>query len=188
MKNRLVLIILLLAGAILFAGCTMPKTTPTTPAPTTATTVPPVDTIQSVPNPNYGLILVDARGMTLYYFAKDTPGAGTSVCTGTCLSTWPAFSPPAILVVPPLEASNFATFTRADGGKQTTYRGWPLYYYSGDARRGDTNGYGINNVWYVMGSSGVVTLAPTIPTPAPATTIKTTVPTTTRSSWGGGGY
>ena len=182
-------ILLLLAGAILFAGCTLPKTTPTTPVPTPATTVPPVDTIQSVPHPNYGLILVDARGMTLYYFAKDTPGAGTSVCTGTCLSTWPAFSTSPILVVPPLEASNFATFTRADGGKQTTYLGWPLYLYSGDTRPGDTNGHGINNVWYVMGSSGVVTLAPTttVATPAPATTKPTTVRTTAPSSYGGGG-
>jgi predicted lipoprotein with Yx(FWY)xxD motif len=187
MKHRLIILgLLLLTGAILFAGCTMPKTTPTTPAPTTATTVPRVDTIQSVPNPNYGLILVDARGMTLYYFAKDTPGAGTSVCTGTCLSTWPAFHASAILVVPPLEASNFATITRADGGKQTTYLGWPLYYYSGDTNRGDTKGYGINNVWYVISSSGVVTLAPTTPVPVPATTIKTTVSTTTRSSYGGG--
>jgi predicted lipoprotein with Yx(FWY)xxD motif len=189
MKNRLVLIILLLAGAILFAGCTMPKSTPVTPAPTTTIPTPLPDTVKVATNPQYGQILTDAKGMTLYYFARDTPFAQTSACTGACLALWPAFGESGAVVSPPLQAADFGVITRADNNKkQVIYKGWPLYYYTPDTAPGDTKGYGINKVWFVMNPQGVVTLAPTISTPAPATTIKTTVPTTTRSSWGGGGY
>jgi predicted lipoprotein with Yx(FWY)xxD motif len=31
----------------------------------------------------------------------------------------------------------------------TTYKGWPLYYYAGDASPGDVNGDGLNNLWFV---------------------------------------
>jgi predicted lipoprotein with Yx(FWY)xxD motif len=175
-------LLLLLAGVILFAGCTQGQTPPTTPTPATPTPLP--DTIRVVANPLYGQILVDANEMTLYYFARDTPGSGTSACTGTCLGIWPAFDAPVVTVSPPLQATDFGEFTRPDGSKQTVYMGWPLYYYSADTAPGDTNGYGINLVWYVMSPTGVVTLTPT---PAPATTIPTNVKTTA-PSYGGGGY
>jgi predicted lipoprotein with Yx(FWY)xxD motif len=182
-KIAYTVILLLLAGQIFFAGCAQPQAPPVTPTPVTPTPVP--DTIKVVANPLYGQILVDANGMTLYYFVRDTPGYGTSVCTGTCLGIWPAFDAPGVRVSSPLKPADFGEFTRADGGKQTTYRGWPLYSYSGDKAPGDTTGYGFNKVWYVMGTGGVVTLTPT---PAPATTIPTTVRTTATPYYGGGGY
>jgi len=193
-------ILLLLAGVILLAGCTQPQTLPApTPAPTTPATLP--DTIKAVANPQYGQILVDANGMTLYYFARDTPFAQTSACSGACLALWPAFGESGAVVSSPLQAADFGVITRADNGrKQVIYKGWPLYYYAPDTAPGETKGYGINNVWYVMGTGGVVTLSAT---PAPATTIPTTarttaptmsVPTTvklivpTTVSYGSGGY
>lgn len=48
-----------------------------------------------------------------------------------------------------LEESNFGSVTRPDGSSQTTYLGWPLYYYEGDGQPGSINGDGINDVWYV---------------------------------------
>lgn len=186
-KIAYTVILLLLAGVILIAGCTQPQTTPTTPAPTPApaTPTPVPDTIKVITNPQYGQILVDANGMTLYYFAKDAPGYGTSVCTGACIALWPAFDAQAVTVSPPLNAADFGEFTRSDGNKQTVYMGWPLYYYSVDKAPGDTNGYGFNNLWYVMSPTGVVTLAPTTTI---ATTRPTTVPTTVYYGGGGGGY
>jgi predicted lipoprotein with Yx(FWY)xxD motif len=176
-------ILLLLAGLIFFAGCAQPQVKPVTPTPVTPTPVP--DTIKLVSNPLYGQILVAPNGMTLYYFAKDTAGSGASVCTGSCLGIWPAFHASSVKVSTPLRATDFGEFTRADGGKQTTYLGWPLYYYSADKAAGDTNGYGFNKLWYVMSPTGIVTLTPT---PAPATTIPTTVRTTATPYYGGGGY
>jgi len=186
-KIAYTVIFLLLAGLILFAGCSQPQTTPaTTPVPATPTPKP--DTVQVVANPQYGQILVDANGMTLYYFLKDTPGAGTSACTGACIGLWPAFSAPTIQVTLPIQASAIGSITRPDGTTQTTYMGWPLYYYSGDKNPGDTNGYDFNKLWYVISPNGVVTLAPTTTV---ATTVPTTRPTTVPTTvphYGGGGY
>jgi predicted lipoprotein with Yx(FWY)xxD motif len=189
MKKIAYTVILLLAGMILFSGCSQPQTTPTTPvpAPAPATPTPMPDTVQVVANPQYGQILVDANGMTLYYFLRDTPGAGTSACTGACIGIWPVFNAATIQVTLPIQASAFGTINRTDGTKQTTYMGWPLYYYSGDKVPGDTNGYGFNKLWYVISPTGVVTLAPTTTI---ATTVPTTMPTTvpTTRYYGGGGY
>ena len=33
--------------------------------------------------------------------------------------------------------------------KRTTYKGWPLYYFSSDVNPGDFKGEGVNNVWFV---------------------------------------
>ena len=188
MKNRIFIMgLLLLAGAILFAGCTQPQTGPTTPVPTTtASTATPAPTtpasvtytITVVSNPQYGEILADANGRTLYYFLKDTPNSGMSACTGACPGIWPAFSAGNIQVSEPLRASNFGTITLSGGTVQTTYLGWPLYYYSGDTAPGDTKGYGVLNIWYVMAPAGVVTMTPTTTIPTATPTI---APTTTSS-------
>jgi predicted lipoprotein with Yx(FWY)xxD motif len=180
------LILFLLAGLILVAGCAQsqaPTPAPTTAAPTQVTPTPVPDTIGVTTNPQYGPILTDANGKTLYYFTKDTPGSGTSVCTLGCPGAWPPFNAADIRVSPPLQASDFGTITRADGTKQTTWKGWPLYYYAADTAAGDTKGYGINGFWYMIAPTGVVTLSPTTTI---ATTRPTTVPTTYYSS--GGGY
>ena len=186
MKKIAYSLLLLLAGVILFAGCTVPRTTPVTPAPTTAAPLP--DTVRASYDPNLGQYLVNADGYTLYYFLKDTPNAGTSACTGSCISLWPAFSTATIQVSSPLMASDFGTITRSDGTMQTTYKGWPLYRYSNDAAPGSATGNGYNNLWYVMSAGGVVTLAPTTTV---ATTVPTTRPTTVPTTvyyGGGGGY
>ena len=141
-KFSLLFIILILCGAVLLAGCTQqppgpPKTT--TPAPT-----PVPDTVRVASNPQYGSILVDSGGKTLYYFTKDTPGNGLSACYNQCVVIWPVFRAESLRVSPPLSAADFGEITRATGEKQTTFKGWPLYYYQGDAAPGETKGYGLN--------------------------------------------
>ncbi|HUX50359.1 MAG TPA: hypothetical protein VMW73_06145 [Spirochaetia bacterium] len=91
--------------------------------------------------------LTDSHGMTLYYFTKDV--AGNSECTGGCLGLWPAFNAGTIDVPASLNASDFGTITRADGTQQTTYQGWPLYYFAKDAQPGDMNGQNFHGIWFV---------------------------------------
>jgi len=99
-------------------------------------------------------ILTDDKGVTLYHDIQDWPTSTKAPykpytkCTGACSDTWPAFYAENIKVSPPLKAGDFMMFTRPDGKKQIAYRGWPLYYYTGDIKPGDTNGQEIGNIWY----------------------------------------
>jgi predicted lipoprotein with Yx(FWY)xxD motif len=95
-----------------------------------------------------GTYLVDDAGKTLYWFTKDSPG--TSACAGPCVEKWPLFDCANPEVGPGLTAAEFKTITREDGKNQSTFRGYPLYYWMGDDAAGDTNGQGINGVWFVI--------------------------------------
>ena len=95
-----------------------------------------------------GNILTDAKGMTLYWFVKDS--TGKSACMGGCLEKWPIYFRPQVAPLQGLDAADFGTITRDDGILQTTFRGYPLYYFFKDGMAGDTNGQGVNNVWYVI--------------------------------------
>jgi len=95
-----------------------------------------------------GSYLVDAKGMTLYWFKKDSPGK--SACAGPCVEKWPIYFRDAVAAGEGTKPEDFGTITREDGKKQTTFRGYPLYYWVGDKAKGDTSGQGVNNVWYVI--------------------------------------
>jgi plastocyanin len=49
-----------------------------------------------------------------------------------------------------LPASDIGSITRSDGSKQSTYKGYPLYYFVKDTEHGDTNGQNVNKVWFVI--------------------------------------
>jgi predicted lipoprotein with Yx(FWY)xxD motif len=95
-----------------------------------------------------GNYLVDGAGATLYYFAKDS--AGMSACTGDCLKAWPAFTASAIIAPSAVNASDFGAITRDDGTAQVTFKGYPLYYWMKDKKRGDVTGQGVGKAWYVV--------------------------------------
>jgi predicted lipoprotein with Yx(FWY)xxD motif len=139
-----ILVFVVICTAVI-AGCTQQLPVAQTPQPTAI----PAPTIMTTAS-SLGTILVDAQGKTLYYFANDIPATGTSSCYGQCAIVWPIFSTDTITVSPPLVASDFSSITRTDGKKQTTYRGWPLYYYQADAQRGDVKGENVNRVWFVV--------------------------------------
>jgi len=85
-----------------------------------------------------------SNGMTVYAFAKDVANSGTSACTATCITTWPALTV-AAGTTPTVGAGatgTIGTITRPDsnGTLQVTYNGVPLYFFSGDHAVGDSNG------------------------------------------------
>jgi predicted lipoprotein with Yx(FWY)xxD motif len=98
-------------------------------------------------NASLGSFLVDDKGMTLYIFKNDTPGAST--CSGSCATNWP----PLTAQVAPTGGTGvtgaFALITRSDGTQQVTYKGMPLYYFAGDKAAGDTKGQGVGGLWLV---------------------------------------
>ena len=107
-----------------------------------------------------GVILVNAKGRTLYTFAKDQRRHVT--CTGKCATYWP-----------PLKAKSAGKPTGAGavkskllgadmspaGGEVVTYNKWPLYTYLGDGGAGQANGQDISQEggkWYVITPSGAL--------------------------------
>jgi predicted lipoprotein with Yx(FWY)xxD motif len=104
-----------------------------------------------------GNYLTDGSGRALYLYSKDFPAASgaaastaVSNCSGGCLTAWPVFHADAIAPGPGLNAADFGELTRSDGTKQTTFHGWPLYYFASDAQATDTKGEGVGNVWFVL--------------------------------------
>ena len=128
---------------------------------TTGSAARNVSAVKVVKNPKLGKqVLVTRRGFTLYSLSAETHGR--FICTDkTCLSAWTP------LVVPagtkPTGAAKLATIRRPDGRTQVSYRGLPLYSFSGDRKPGDTNGNGFKDV----GTWGVATLTAT-KSPPPA--------------------
>jgi predicted lipoprotein with Yx(FWY)xxD motif len=94
-----------------------------------------------------GSYLVDAKGMALYTFKKDSPGK--SACVDKCVAIWPLYYQEKVGVSGDLKASDFATIAREDGQKQTTYKGMPLYYFAEDKAAGETKGQGFKEVWFL---------------------------------------
>jgi predicted lipoprotein with Yx(FWY)xxD motif len=89
-----------------------------------------------------GTIVVDGRGRTVYEFANDT--GSRSTCNGECASDWPPVPAPASLPANlPGVSGRLGSTMRADGGRQLTVAGHPVYTFSGDAAAGQTNGNGI---------------------------------------------
>jgi putative oxidoreductase len=106
----------------------------------------------------YGRILFDGNGRALYAFTRDP--RGRSACAGACARAWPPFlvrgRPAAGTGV---RAGLIGTARRADGRRQATYAGRPLYYYVGDDRPGvvrcqNVSEYG--GLWLVQRASGAL--------------------------------
>jgi predicted lipoprotein with Yx(FWY)xxD motif len=151
--------LLLAAAAMVLAACSN-STTSTPPAGggSSSSAAGGTSTVQVASSPQYGSILVDAQGKTLYLFEQDT--GKTSACTGSCVALWPALtatgSPTAGAG---LNASLLGTATQADGSSQVTYNGHLLYLFSGDANAGDVTGQGVED-FFVVSSAGDKVAAP----------------------------
>ena len=147
MKKTTCFFLLLAVTAILIiAGCAQQQVSPSSTPPAA---VQSADTVR-VASSTLGTILVDAKGNTLYYFANDIPGSGASTCTAQCAVVLAGFSAGTIQVSSPLNAADFGTITRADGTNQTTWKGWPLYYYASDSAPGQVNGENVQKIWFVV--------------------------------------
>jgi len=118
---------------------------------------PDTSAITVVDNADYGQILADGAGNTLYLFTKDEPGSGKSNCNGDCAVNWPPFYADEGVALPEGTPGELGEIVRDDGSEQTTYNGWPLYYWVQDMAPGDTTGQGVGDVWYVVEAADATT-------------------------------
>ena len=101
-----------------------------------------------------GTFLVDGKGRALYLWEADH--GATSACSGACAQAWP----PLTLTGTPkasgaVKGSLLGTTKRADGSREVTYAGHPLYLFAGDSRAGQTTGEGsTGSPWWVVTPAG----------------------------------
>lgn len=174
MKKHLSIGLSAFALAALLSGCAggSGTTTSTTSPPAAATSAPATDSPASsapastsaaelmVTPSKAGQIVVDGKGMSVYYFTKDTKDSGTSACTGGCLTAWPPVTTTSDAPAVDGVTGTVGTIATPDGKKQLTINGMPVYYFEKDKAAGDILGQGVGGVWYLVAPSGEMITAP----------------------------
>ncbi|WP_406106215.1 hypothetical protein [Micromonospora globbae] len=114
-------------------------------------------------------VVVNGAGLTLYRFDKDSNDPPASNCTGECAATWPpvTVAPAGKIFIAGIGRSAVGTVRRADGTRQVTIDGWPVYRFAKDTKRGDTLGQGVGGTWFGVTPTGGKAGVPAAGTSAP---------------------
>ena len=112
----------------------------------------PLYSVMLMEKPGAGTYLCDPAGKTIYWSANDSPGM--SNVAGADTSAWSPVNLNGLFIAPSsLNVSDFNTITRPDQTFQTTYKGWPLYYYTHDNAPAMISGQGLGGVWWAVNVS-----------------------------------
>lgn len=95
--------------------------------------------IQTKNNASVGQYLADMNGNALYTYGGDKPGI--SNCSGSCLSSWPAYKADGSQTSLP---ANITVIKRSDGVSMYAYKNMPLYTFISDSS-GQVTGDGVAN-------------------------------------------
>jgi predicted lipoprotein with Yx(FWY)xxD motif len=142
------------------AGCSSdtPSSTASQPAQVVADTETGTAALRASDSASLGKIVTDDKGFTLYRFDNDTAKPPTSNCDGDCAIAWPPVTASVEdvqqLETEGVDAKLIGTVQRADGSKQLTISGWPMYRYFNDSAPGETNGQGAGNRWFAITPEG----------------------------------
>jgi predicted lipoprotein with Yx(FWY)xxD motif len=159
MRHVLKLSLPAIAASLLIAACGSSSSSNTTssaastqPAAQTSSSPSSAAVVKSASN-SLGTILVDSQGMTLYHLSGEVNGK--FICTSSgCLGVWhPLIA--SSTGAPSGEVGSLGTMKRPEGTEQVTYKGTPLYTFTGDKQAGETKGQGIKDVgtWSVITTS-----------------------------------
>jgi predicted lipoprotein with Yx(FWY)xxD motif len=150
MRHLLKLSLPAIAVSLLIAACGSSSSSNTTSS--AASTSPAAATssessnvvVKTASDPTLGTILVDSQGMTLYHLSGEQNGK--FICTSSaCLGVWHPLTAPSSGTTGS-EVGSLGTVKRPEGTMQVTYKGTPLYTFTGDQQPGETKGQGIKDV------------------------------------------
>ena len=121
-----------------------PATGANAPAATAATTQPTA--LQLVTAGAVQPYLADSANRALYFVEGDKDG---SKCTGDCTRAWPPLLADETMPTGSanLQPNMIGVIERADGSRQVTYNGHPLYHYAADTTADRAAGNGIHDQW-----------------------------------------
>jgi predicted lipoprotein with Yx(FWY)xxD motif len=107
-----------------------------------------------------GNTVQNEQGFVLYRFDDDVAKPKPkSNCNGDCEKIWPpALTNDGKPKLKGVDSKLVGTVTRADGTKQLTLKGWPLYGYIGDKTPGTWKGQNVGGKWFVITSDGTKNL------------------------------
>jgi predicted lipoprotein with Yx(FWY)xxD motif len=197
MRHLLKLFLPAVATALLVTACGSSSSSNTTSSAASAQPAAqtsggsPNAIVKTASNSTLGTILVDGQGITLYRLSGEQNGK--FICTSSvCLSAWHPLTAPAS-GTPSGAVSSLGTVKRPGGTLQVTYKGAPLYTFTGDHQPGETKGEGIKDV----GTWSAVTISssasqPSTSSPSGAAPSTSSSPAESQSSGdessSGGGY
>jgi predicted lipoprotein with Yx(FWY)xxD motif len=141
-------------------GSTSAATAASTPTQSTAaaatTAAAPGVTVQAKKGKLGPILAAGPKRLTVYLFEADKGPA--SACSGACAKAWPPVTTGgAPVAAAGAVSADLGTIARADGTKQVTYKGHPLYFFAKDGDAGDAYGEGANAFgagWYVLRPNG----------------------------------
>ncbi|WP_433385748.1 COG4315 family predicted lipoprotein [Actinoplanes sp. CA-142083] len=106
-----------------------------------------------------GSVVENEDGFVLYRFDSDANNPAKTNCNGDCAKIWPpALTNDGKPTIKGVESKLVGTVTRADGTKQLTLKGWPLYTYIGDKQPGQWKGQNVSGKWFVIKPDGAKNL------------------------------
>ena len=107
-----------------------------------------------------GETVQDEGGWVLYRFDDDkVKPKPKSNCNGQCEKIWPpALTNEGTPELDGVDPEVVGTVTRADGTKQLTIKGWPVYRYIGDKKPGTWKGQNVAGKWFVIKPDGTKNL------------------------------
>jgi predicted lipoprotein with Yx(FWY)xxD motif len=137
------------------SSASSPGSTPTTTAQAAgqATSsalggIQPGDVVLIVQKSAIGYVLAAADGQVVYTYGKDSKGSAPT-CTGSCATTWPPLTGKPLASEADKLPGTLGTVSDANGAKQVTYNGLPLYTFKG-AKPFTTAGNGVGGAWHVI--------------------------------------
>ncbi|AXK72074.1 hypothetical protein DWG18_07110 [Lysobacter sp. TY2-98] len=136
--------------------------------PTTGAAASP--TLMLTANGPHGAYVTNGAGNAVYWVEGDTDG---SKCKAECTQAWPPVTADAQQPAgaPGLQGASISTISRADGMRQVTFDGHPLYRYAADTGVSQANGDGVKDKfgsWHVAKPSAAATSGATTPASATA--------------------
>jgi predicted lipoprotein with Yx(FWY)xxD motif len=114
----------------------------------------------TVRSSQYGKVLFTSAGRALYVFEADK--GKTSHCYGACAKAWPPLlTKGAATAGTGVDHMLLGVTMRKDGTDQVTYKGHPLYTYSGDAvgKAGCQHINAFGALWLVIEPNGRVNMS-----------------------------
>ncbi|WP_447007617.1 hypothetical protein ACRAKI_14590 [Saccharothrix isguenensis] len=127
---------------------------PTTPQQPPEFGKEPHQMLSAAESRQVGWFVADAGGFALYRYDKDSAKPPRSTCDGECVELWPPVLVGAHTMTSGVDPTLVGSVARADGKKQVTLAGWPLYRYTGDKKAGDLTGQGKGGTWFAVTPEG----------------------------------